>query len=70
MQKTKLSGILMLAASAFLMVLVLGYTAVFSFFGIKSGGSLLMITPLLLIALASIIGLVFLFRAGLKKLKQ
>lgn len=70
MQKSKISGILMISSAIILTVLVIGYAVLFSVFGIKSGGSFLMITPLLIIAIALIIALSFLFRAGIKQIKN
>lgn len=70
MQKSKILGILMIALSLFLMIFVAGYATIFSVFGIKSGGSFLMITPLLTIAVVSIVALSFLFRAGIKQIKK
>ncbi|PIP60494.1 hypothetical protein COX00_02930 [Candidatus Uhrbacteria bacterium CG22_combo_CG10-13_8_21_14_all_47_17] len=70
MQSSKLSGILMISTAIILTVFVIGYAVLFSFFGISSGGSLLMITPLLLIAIALAIALSFLLRAGIKKINN
>jgi predicted anti-sigma-YlaC factor YlaD len=70
MQKSKITGILMISLAIILMVLVIGYAVLFSIFGIKSGGSFLMITPLLIIAIAIIIALSFLLRAGIKKIRK
>ena len=70
MQKSKISGILIISSSIILTVIVIGYATIFSIFGIKSGGSFLMITPLLIIAIAIIVALSFLFRAGIKQMKK
>jgi len=70
MQKSKISGILMISSAIILTILVIGYAVLFSIFGIKSGGSFLMITPLLIIAVALIIALSFLLRAGIKQIKN
>jgi len=70
MQKSKISGILIISLAVILMVLVIGYAVLFSIFGISSGGSFLMIISLLLIAIALIIALSFLLRAGIKQIKQ
>lgn len=70
MQNSKILGILMVILSAVLIVLVAVYTILFSVFGIKSGGLFLMITPLLVIAIAIITALSFLFRAGIKQIKK
>ena len=70
MKKSKISGILMISSAIVLMVLVTGYAVLFSIFGITSGGSFLMITPLLIIAIALIIALSFLLRAGIKQIKK
>ena len=60
----------MIFSSIILTVFVIGYAVLFSIFGINSGGSFLMITPLLIIAIALIIALYFLFRAGIKQIKN
>ena len=70
MQKTKTTGILMIASATILIILVAGYAIIFSVFGIKSGGSFSMIIPLLIIAIVIIIALSFLLRAGIKKIKN
>ncbi len=70
MQKSKILGILMISSAIILMILVTGYTVLFSTFGINSGGSFLMITPLIIIAIIIIIALSFLLRAGIKKIKN
>jgi len=70
MQKSKISGILITSVTVILMFLVIGYTAIFSIFGISSRGSFLMITPLLIIAIALIITLSFLLRAGIKQVRN
>jgi hypothetical protein len=70
MKKSKITGILMVSLAIILMVLIIGYTVVFSIFGIKSGGSFLMLTPLLAIAITLIIALSFLLRAGAKRIKN
>jgi len=70
MQKSKISGILMIFSAIILMILVIGYAVLFSIFGINSGGSFLMITPLLIIVIALIVALSFLLRAGIKQLKK
>ena len=70
MQKSKISGILMIFLAVLMMILVVGYTVLFSVFGINSGGSFLMIAPLLIIAVALIIALSFLLRAGVKQIKK
>jgi len=70
MQKSKILGILMISSAIILTVLVIGYAVLFSIFGIKSGGSFLMITPLLVTAIALIIALSFLLRAGIKRIKN
>ena len=70
MQKSKILGILMISSAIILSVLVIGYAVLFSIFGISSGGSFLMITPLLVIAIALIIALSFLLRAGIKRIKN
>ena len=69
MQKSKVLGILMIFSAVILAILVIGYAVLFSVFGIKSGGSFLMITPLLAIAIAIIVALSFLLRAGIKQIK-
>jgi predicted anti-sigma-YlaC factor YlaD len=70
MQKSKISGILMISSAIILTVFVIGYTVIFSIFGINSGGSFLMIAPLLIIAIALIIALYFLLRVGIKQIKN
>ena len=70
MQKSKILGILMISSAIILSALVIGYAVLFSIFGIMSGGSFLMITPLLVIAIALIIALSFLLRAGIKRIKN
>jgi len=70
MLKSKILGILMISLAVPLIILVTGYTVVFSVFGINSGGSFLMITPLLIIAIALVIALSFLLRAGVKQIKK
>ena len=70
MQKSKISGIVMISLAVIFTILVVGYTALFSIFGISSGGSFLMITPLLIIATTMIVALSFLFRAGIKQIKN
>jgi len=70
MQKSKKSGILMIFAAIILTIFVIGYTVLFSIFGIKSGGSFLMIISLIIIAIAAILALSFLFRAGIKQIKN
>ena len=60
----------MISSAIILTILVIGYAVLFSIFGIKSGGSFLMITPLLIIAVALIIALSFLLRAGIKQIKN
>lgn len=70
MQKSKVLGILMISLAILLMILVAGYAVIFSIFGIKSGGSFLMITPLVVIASAMIIVLSFLLRAGIRQIKN
>lgn len=70
MQKSKITGILMISLAVILMILVIGYAVLFSIFGINSGGSFLMIVPLLLIAIVAIIALSFLLRAGIKRIKN
>jgi len=70
MQKSKVTGIVMIVLAVILMIFVIGYTVVFSIFGISSGGSFLMITPLLIIAIAVIVALSFLLRAGIGRIKD
>ena len=70
MQKSKKLGILMISTAIILGILIIGYTILFSIFGISSGGSFLMITPLLIIAIVLITALSFLLRAGMKKIKK
>ena len=70
MQKSKILGILMISSAIILSVLVIEYAVLFSIFGISSGGSFLMVTPLLVIAIALIIALSFLLRAGIKQIKN
>ncbi len=70
MQKSKISGILMISSAIILAALVIGYTVLFSIFGIKSGGSFLMVIPLLVIAVGVIMALFFLLRAGIKQIKN
>ena len=70
MQKSKISGILMISSAIILTVLVIGYAVLFSIFGINSSGSFLMIAPLLVISIALIIALSFLLRAGIKQIKK
>jgi hypothetical protein len=70
MQKSKISGILMISSAIILAALVIGYAVLFSIFGIKSGGSFLMIIPLLVIAVVVIMSLFFLLRAGIKQIKN
>lgn len=70
MEKTKMQGIAMIILSVILIAVIVVYTIFFSVFGIKSGGSIFMLMPLIIIALVLIIGLSFLFRAGIKKLKK
>jgi len=69
MKQSKKSGILMISLAILLMIFVIGYTVVFSVFGISSGGSFLMLIPLLVIATGLIIALSFLLRAGIRQLK-
>ncbi len=52
------------------MVLIIAYAALFSFIGISSGGSFLMIIPLIIIAIALVVALSFLLRAGIKKMRN
>jgi len=70
MKKSKILGILMISSAIILIVLLIGYAVLFSVFGISSGGSFLMITPLIIISIAIIIVLSFLLRAGIKKMKN
>lgn len=70
MQKSKILGIIMISSAIILTIIVIGYTAIFSIFRIKFGGSFLMITPLLIIAIAIIVALSFLFRAGIKQMRK
>ncbi|HAL50118.1 MAG: hypothetical protein UU40_C0015G0023 [Candidatus Uhrbacteria bacterium GW2011_GWD2_41_121] len=70
MQKSKVTGIVMIVLAVILMIFVIGYTVVFSIFGISSGGSFLMITPLLIIAIVMIVALSFLLRAGIGRIKD
>ncbi|MFA5124785.1 MAG: hypothetical protein WC473_03100 [Patescibacteria group bacterium] len=69
MQKSKMSGILMISSASILMIIVIGYAVIFSILGISSGGSFLMITPLIIITIALIIVLSILLRAGIKQIK-
>ncbi|MDA3839994.1 MAG: hypothetical protein PF572_02800 [Patescibacteria group bacterium] len=70
MQKSKILGIIMISLSIILMVLIIAYAALFSFIGISSGGSFLMIIPLIIIAIALVVALSFLLRAGIKKMRN
>lgn len=70
MKKTKIFGILLISSAIILSIIVIGYTVLFSIFGIKSGWSLLMITPLIIIAIILIIALSFVLNAGIKKIKD
>ncbi|MDO9231252.1 MAG: hypothetical protein Q7U36_02075 [bacterium] len=70
MNKTKVQGIAMIASAVILIAIIIAYTTIFSVFGIKSGGSILMLIPLIIIAIILIIGLSFIFRAGIKKIKN
>jgi len=70
MKNTKMLGILMMVLASILIILVAAYTILFSVFGIKSGGSFLMIAPLIIIAIALIAALSLLFRAGIKQIKK
>lgn len=60
----------MISSAIILAALVIGYTVLFSIFGIKSGGSFLMVIPLLVIAVGVIMALFFLLRAGIKQIKN
>lgn len=70
MNKTKVQGIGMISLAVILIAVVVVYTAFFSFFGLKSGGSILMLIPLVAIAILLIVGLSFLFRAGIRRMKN
>jgi hypothetical protein len=70
MKKSKILGIIVILISVILILIVLGYTTLFSVFGISSGWSFLMIIPLLIIATILIIALSFLFRWGVKRVKD
>jgi len=70
MKKNKTLGILMISSASILIILIVAYTIIFSKFGLISGGSFLMLIPLLIIAITLIIGLSFLFLAGIRKIKN
>ncbi|HAT73485.1 MAG: hypothetical protein US30_C0001G0117 [Candidatus Moranbacteria bacterium GW2011_GWF2_36_839] len=70
MNKTKVQGIAMIALAVILIAIIIAYTTIFSVFGVKSGGSILMLLPLIIIAILLIVGLSFLFRAGIRKMKN
>ncbi|MBU4452829.1 hypothetical protein KKH24_01090 [Patescibacteria group bacterium] len=70
MKKSKVTGIVMIILAVILMIIVVGYTVILSIFGISSGGSFLMLMPLLIIAIAVIVSLSFLLRAGIGRIKD
>ncbi|MFZ2975882.1 MAG: hypothetical protein WA055_04645 [Candidatus Moraniibacteriota bacterium] len=70
MNKTKVQGIGMIALAVILIAIIITYTTIFSVFGLKSGGSILMLLPLIIIAILLIVGLSFLFRAGIRRMKN
>lgn len=63
-------GLLMIISAVVLIGLVVGFAVIFSVFGIKSGGSILMITPLVIIAIIIVIALLGLLYAGIKFMKE
>jgi hypothetical protein len=70
MKKSKRLGVLIVISASILIILIIAYAVLFSVFGLKSGGSILMIVPLILIAIALIFGLSFLLRTGIKYIKE
>jgi len=70
MKKSKMLGLLMIISAVVLIGLVVGFAVIFSVFGIKSGGSILMIAPLVIIAIIIVIALLGLLYAGIKFMKK
>ncbi|PIP28166.1 MAG: hypothetical protein COX29_02600 [Candidatus Moranbacteria bacterium CG23_combo_of_CG06-09_8_20_14_all_35_22] len=70
MTKSKTYGLLIISFATILIILTIAYTVLFSIFGLKSGGSILLITPLILFATILIIGFCFLLRIGLSYWKK
>lgn len=70
MKKSKMLGLLMIISAVVLIGLVVGFAVIFSVFGIKSGGSILMIAPLVIIAIIIVIALLGLLYAGIKFMKE
>lgn len=70
MKKNKTLGILMISSASVLIILIVAYTFIFSKFGLMSGGSILMLIPLWIIAILLIIGLSFFIRTGISYLKN
>lgn len=60
----------MIVLALILMVFVVGYVVAFSVFGISSGGSFLMLAPMLIIAIVAIVALSFLLRAGIGRMRK
>ncbi|MFA6160205.1 MAG: hypothetical protein WC678_03930 [Parcubacteria group bacterium] len=70
MKKTKAQGITMVASAIILIAIIIAYATFFFLFGLKSGGSILMLFPLMIITVILIIGLAGLFYAGIKFIKK
>ncbi|HRY82093.1 MAG TPA: hypothetical protein P5232_00090 [Candidatus Moranbacteria bacterium] len=70
MKKTKVQGMLMIISASILIILTIFYAVIFSIFGLKSGGSILMIIPLLILAIILIVAFSFLFYTGIKYIKK
>ncbi|OGI32719.1 MAG: hypothetical protein A2271_02545 [Candidatus Moranbacteria bacterium RIFOXYA12_FULL_35_19] len=70
MTKSKTYGVLIISFAIILIILTIAYTVLFSIFGLMSGGSILMIAPLILLAILLIIGFCFLLRIGLSYWKK
>lgn len=60
----------MISSASILIILIVTYTIIFSKFGLMSGGSIFMIIPLIILAIALIIGLSLLIRTGIGYLKN
>lgn len=59
----------MISSASVLIILIVAYTIIFSKFGLMSGGSIFMLIPLIVIAIALIIGLSFFIRTGISYIK-
>ena len=70
MKKTKVQGIVMISSATSLIALVIVYTIIFTVFGLKSGGSIFILLPLILIAIGLIAGLAGLFYTGIEFIKK